>query len=327
MKLKLKKIKRTASIPFEFPPDYTIEWKENNSSESGITCSLLQKFLRCRQAFLYTIHRWEPKGNLGSGLLYGSMFHDFLERLYKRKKKMESIGIKTVFNNYVKNNKHDFRSVSPDEILRLKTLASVMAEMYQEFYKNDFKTFDFRSLEEEFDIEWNGYRLRGKRDGLVNEAGDRLLLWENKNYSRINAELSDILHFDFQCLVYVLATEAEKLMTVSGVKYNVVRVPQNKFTGSVKEYRDTIREAVESKPDYYFIRYDVQYTDRDKRKFGIELKAMLDECKALINGDIQVYKNVGACLGQYKCSFIQACSANSLRCYQRKQTRFPELSH
>ncbi len=324
VKLKLKKYIREP-FPHSFPADYTIRWKgKQNDSESGITCSLLYEFLTCRTKFLLALWRWYKDSN-SAGLAYGTLFHHYLENHYSELKNFSGKEIGRMLYKYANTHKEDFEGLEKTEMTRLLALGEIMALAYQEFYDYDFKKYKVVSNEEKFDVEWNGYRLRGKKDMLYRDKDGKLKLWENKNFWQISSEITDLLKFDQQFMFYMLAQEMATGEIITGGVYNITRVPQNEMTKGLSIYKEKMKKLIAEKPAYYFVRYDLVYTESERRAFNIDLDNMLKEVQMVIEGKLPVYKNRRSCDSKYKCKMIGACANNSLTLYKQRDTRFPEL--
>jgi hypothetical protein len=323
LKTKLFAVRGKAKeLPERFPDYYRITYDKNMGWNTGITCSMLYTFLKCRQNFLLTTHGYETT-KVSPGMLYGSLFHNYLDVVYSNNSFLTEKEIRNTMLDYIDNDKK-FERIESQERDRIYSLSKIMAKYYQIFYKDDFKTGKFYDTEKVFDNIIEDYRLRGKIDSKQKVKGLKYL-WEHKNYWQINEEnFKDLLHNNLQNLFYIFNDEYDTGEDFAGVKYNMVRVPQNKFTTET-EFKEKVEDSVKKDMKHYFLRYNVEYSKQEKMKFKISILKILKEVDDLINGKLEIYKNYGACEGKFLCPFITACSNCSLALYHKKEKLFSEL--
>ena len=134
------------------------------------------------------------------------------------------------------------------------------------------------------------------------------------------------LSFDFQNLIYILADEIQYKESTQGTLYNVVRKPQLKKgkTETLAEFCERVRDDVEKRPEWYFIRWEVPYTKKDKEHFTIELCQKIAAIKLAVAQN-SFYKHENSCTGQYTCEYLPACASNSFANLEKSDNVFPEL--
>jgi len=307
--------------------------------EDGVTQSLLSAWLDCRQRAWYKINGYYvPKYT--ESLLFGNCFHYLLEQLYKLFqdgtitsrtpiKVMIAMGNEAISEWMDTELKEASGPDHNDTLEHVSLLSSAVLRGYIKRYKlTDFKTVKWIGQESLFDIDFKGFRLRGKRDGEF-EAGRSLYLLENKTKGRIDeGTLTDNLTFDLQNLMYLLSLFLEQRKVVTKVRYNIIRKPQIKETKAIAgaAYYKRVEEDVLSRPEFYFVRWDLVYTKAEQKQFQRDLHAMLKEFKQWVDGDIPTFKNDKACVGRkFNCDFLTACASKSTDCLLQRDTLFPEL--
>jgi len=139
-----------------------------------------------------------------------------------------------------------------------------------------------------------------------------------------------LLSFDFQNLFYCLIDKLEFDEPLAGVLYNVVRKPQikQKQKETLAEYQKRLIKDIASRPDFYFMRYEIPYTKTDINNFAEELKQKLNTIQTLTDKKElkQFYKCETACSnGMFTCEFLDACVSKKFTGYTKKKKIFSEL--
>jgi hypothetical protein len=302
--------------------------KDYNLETVGITQSLLGAFQICRMRFMLMINRWEPIEQ-SRNIAFGNLFHDLLEKNYKRGKPAASFTIKAWIEQHIDKNKDRLTVFKEDEIVKMSIVARVVCEEYLKHWKDDFKTMDFAGVETLFAVQFHGYLLRGKKDGRYdNKKGHRWIM-EHKTKGRIVEEtLEYMLPFDLQNLYYLTAEELEEGVKVYGALYNIIRNPQHKpkKNETEKEFTERLRSLIQADPAHFFIRYEVPYSEADKKRFRSELLLKLNEVNGLLRGTVPLYRNENACTIPYNCKYLRFCSSGNSAGYFQKPVLFTELA-
>lgn len=294
----------------------------------GVTQSLLSSFTQCRQQCKYTLDLWEGKQQ-SNALIFGSLFHWLIETYFtevlKRNKPPTFSQMEKV---WIGKNKKLIASDSKTIEMHL-AMASALWEPYLKKWKHDDqKKKIWVGLEKLFDVDFKGFRLRGKRDGLFKyPKSKKTWLFETKTASQIDKDgLEQRLAFDFQNLFYLLATELETGQTLQGIQYNIIRKPQlRQGSDTIEDFCDRMREAIEAEPDKYFHRETVLITPQRMEMFQEELISKLTEYNLWVRGKLPTYRNETACVGRWKCQYLSACSSLSMSEYGRTRILFREL--
>jgi hypothetical protein len=221
-----------------------------------------------------------------------------------------------------------------EEQERMKAIGQAVLENYIVWYKKDFVEMRFEEVESKFDVRWEGFRLRGKKDGRFRTKDNSVWHIEHKNYGRINEESMVLkLAFDLQNLMYLLADHVEFDRILKGVLYNVLRRPDVKKAMSIHEIYKYLKDLIKKDPQHYFLRFEIPYTKVDLTIFKGELLTKLTqlqtECELAHDSPENTpkifYKNEFACEMPYKCDFLNACSSGQLIGYCKKSKLFSEL--
>ncbi len=297
--------------------------KNYNLHEIGISQSLIIDYLSCRWKFLYSINRWS---HIGSEYKYafGSLIHDMLDKIYNYCRLNKSV-TSTLIGDWI--DEYDFGFKITQDIELLKAKAEVLLIAYMKYYPEDFESKKFDEIESVFEVDFHGYKLRGKKDGRFLCKGKKWLM-EHKTKSRIEeALLLQVLNFDFQNLFYITADEIETGEEIQGVLYNIVRNPSSKPKKNerLSQYTIRLRKEVEKDPAHYFLRYEIPYTKADKNRFTYELAEIIWEIQLLLDRTRGIYRNTTGCTSPYNCDFLNACCRNSMIGYERQPSLFMEL--
>ncbi len=300
----------------------------------GVTQSLIHGFLACRVQLQYVLRGWR-RAVSKAAMTYGSIFHDLLEWYYRgimegdvdRDTNFRAFAKKHT-RRWIKKNAKQLRHAG-DLKMALEESAKVCAVFpaYCDFHDEDFDEIEWQELEGVFDIEWKGFRLKGRWDGLYLINGELWLL-ETKTKSRIEKKLiRDMLAFDFQSLFYITALGERLPAKIAGVRYNVIRNPGLKQSKkeSTKKFLKRIAKDAEDRQDFYFMRFESPFDKSDRLAFEGELLAILNEMKDWLDGKLATFKNGGSCIRRYTCDYMSACSSGTMAGYLDKGQLFTEL--
>jgi len=295
---------------------------ENFDISKGLTQSMLNNLV-CPKRMLYVLNGYyDPKKEWKTN--NGSIVHDVLDKLYDSKKILTEKKINQIIDEY----KGDFVDDQQMEIDKAKAFA-VLAE-YVIYYESDFTEKTFLYTEKEFDIDFRGYHLRGKKDGLYKDKNGELWLLENKTKGRIEEDVLLLkTSFDFQLQFYILAEESERGSALKGALYNIIRNPGTKphKDETLPAYVKRLRKEIKTKPEHYFKRYQITFTKHDKDIFAYELSLKLMRLQDFISGNLVPYREQSACQAPFACEFLRACASKSLDGYKIKGNNFPELEN
>ncbi len=309
---------------------------EPYSIERGVSQSMILRWMRCKQECKYYVEGWRKPG-LSVAPWFGDYWHDISRIMYDSFRKGEFKGAPDeetrgkILSEASKTLMKTAKGCSSPEAMQDAEIMCIWAEVllpaYCEHWADDFKQGVWFGLESEFDVTWNGYRLKGRRDGLrwvkpkAKGTGRKKGLWllESKTKGRIEeGTLMDALDFDFQNEYYLTGSEVELAgeHELKGVIYNIVRRPNQKVTKkdkTLKDYGLRIAADIEKRPDHYFMRFECPYSKKERNRFKTELLVKLQWFEKWLNGEFPTFRQECSCTMGRRCDYLQACSTCSMK--------------
>jgi len=317
----VRKTKTPKVDDIHLPEDYSIQ-------KQGITQSMLGSFPICRQRFLFVVNRWRKIDN-DLNPLFGNINHDVFDKAYTLGRKPSPKLISKWIDVYCDKAEKELSAFALQYLEQEAALAQIILEEYFNYYESDFEDKVFIEVENVFEIDFQGFKLRGKKDGkfIPANGNNYSSLMEHKNKGRIEEEIIEsVLNFDFQNLTYIKADHIEYGWDeLKRVLYNIVRKPYKKPSTDLSKFLKRIKSEIKKDPEHFFIRYNVEYTEKQIRKFEIDLYNILYEAQSFLDGELPCYMNRLACKMPYKCEFLDACSSGTMTGYKQQKTWFPEL--
>jgi hypothetical protein len=183
--------------------------------------------------------------------MVGSMVHAVLEQIYRTAFKRYEIATLQFEDDVIP---------SADDILKLDYWNQVVPAMMRGYVNywmaHDCKKFKIISYEEELDIVYRGFRLRGKVD-LTSEEHDGIFIWDHKTSSRLTRDTVAGWDFRFQFMFYMwMKLKADPKCGVRGYYINAIKKPELRVkknetfpSFAIRCYEDMISE-----PEKYFYR-------------------------------------------------------------------------
>jgi len=260
-----------------------------NIYKHGLTQSMISNFRKCERKFRLSVDGLASMAD-GTALVYGSVFHtalDICQNIIRNTPDEEEVIIDyaKVMEELIQNYADEYNNANPEakESYELSygwteiTLPRYFKHWKQDFFGDTKK--EFVEIEEEFCVNFQScispervVPLRGKRDGLVREGG-QLWLWENKTKGTWNEyNLAQIVERDLQNNTYILSAELSG-KNVKGIIYNIIRRPQLRRTKkeSMKEYLDRCAIDIDSRPEFYFLRLQVDVSEHQRTTFKAQM--------------------------------------------------------
>jgi len=331
----VKKIKRkvTALVKDMTNESYSLQ-------KNGITQSLMSYYMKCKRLFLFKINKWESEG-YNHTTSFGSLVHDILAFLYKGAYneivvlKKESIA--DCLNYLIDLYEHEQEDAGKLDGIDLqeweweKAVTSTVLEAYIKYYPEDFKDKKFTEVETELVCDLFDTPIKIKLDGKYEIKGGKNWLMEHKTKSRITENtMMKRLSFDFQNLTYLTVCEKIFKQKIDGVLYNIIRKPgiRKRVNENLVDYKIRLEEDLKKRPDFYFMRYEIPYTDKDKSNYICELQSVLSDIGEMgpEKSSDDFYKNPYACESPFPCNFLDACASGKMSGYNKRKLLFPELS-
>lgn len=321
------------------------QWATGYTLKHGVTQSMLSDFLSCRRRMSLQLDGWEivrPKG----ALRLGSMTHNILESFHKAIVKGDvtnvTQGQELVHAQVRKLARKNMRNAMDEadaqaiDVERMK--ADVVLRRYVQVWEEDLKR-QWAEVEGVFDVDFMGYRLRGRRDGVFKASKgkprNRLVLYETKTFSQLEDEvsLSKRLAIDFQCLFYLTALLCDREVVTKHmnppdeVLYNMIRMPR--MSPGVKESGKAFLKRLEDdslgREDHYFKRFCLIFGPRVRKRFVRELVMKLQEFEAWLNGDLETYGTESSCVTKWSCEFLPICATGRKSEFAQGRVLFNEL--
>lgn len=274
--------------------------------KSGVTFSLLSRFLVCRERFrLHVIEGLVPSRGFNPKIEFGSMWHvceevhakgiDPLHRepRYEGAKELTS-GCLLAYCQGISSRWKE----SAEQINHWYNIAKMMWPLYLNHWKRspDVKGRENLLSEEVFNVPYHlpsgrTVTLRGKWDSvdLISQAKTKgIYLQENKTKGMIDEDrIQRQLNFDLQTMLYLVAFQTWQSLDdygqpirfpeavnfpIRGVRYNVVRRPMHrqKKTESPRDFYLRLEEEVKDDPGHFFMRWKVEVTQGDVERFKKE---------------------------------------------------------
>lgn len=314
----------------------------------GLTQSMIKSFMTCPEKFrLGTVELLSTGVGKTTGALdFGTLFHLVNERVYGEFKSLDhsedypemiKTRVKaTVQESYDKEIIAMRQSIPGigqyEAVTAVHSLVEMLAYEYFEYHQADFQGMHWEALEQVFCIQYTTKRgnvipLRGKMDGVFTSNG--LYLFETKTKGRIDlGSIGDLLMFDFQVFLYLLAIETMYEKVPKGVLYNIIRRPnlKKKANDTHLDYVNRVREDVQKDPENYFPRIPCVVTQSERSKWRDELDSILESIEAWYWKEGMQFRNSTACQTQYgTCPYLRMCSRDDMTNYRKRDGLFLEL--
>lgn len=257
--------------------------------EGGVTVSLMQKALACRDRFrVLTIDGWRAAPRFCHRLFFGSAWHAAEEAYAKTASVPHAVSVSNMYAIF-EVRRHPF---SRDDVIKWSSVIDVTFPEYVAFWGRSPDQSGHVSVcqEQVFHVPYTlpsgrVVYLRGKRDGVTRDPDGRLWLFETKTKGEVDeVEIRSQLSFDLQTMTYLtaLTLDPEYAEPVAGVRYNVIRRPlsggkgtivrhkptkKNPLGETVEEYYTRLREYISDEPETYFFRWECGVGDGDVAAF------------------------------------------------------------
>lgn len=313
----------------------------------GVTYSALEVFRRCKEMSRLNLRGITSRAT-STSMVFGQIAHGALQTVYDavRTKRLRP-GVPSP--EYVKRVleltegvwKRENPRASSETMQHLEysmLLAHATLPKYFNYWSGDFTgKIKWLALEKEFKIPvavpvtWQAKPfktfLRGKMDGNFRQDG--LRLFETKTKSHIDDEtISAILPYELQVHIYMWAMRRMHRELPSGVRYNLIRRPQLRQSKKETLHQFAMRCAddVKKRPDWYYMRLDMDVSRHDLDAFEGELMDLLADFLGWWYGHEGHYRNSGQCENKYgKCHFLPICGRKEFATFYRRDTVFREL--
>ena len=256
---KIAKAAKPKPIPWDGPESFT--------PEGGLSQSMIQKYLACRERFrIKTIEGWQALDTFRKAMEYGNMWHICEEH--------HAAG--TCYEDEVKAYARSLMvqyQTQQAEIEKWYNICLIQFPLYVSYWKNhsDVKKRKPICQEKCFQIPYRlpsgrTVNMRGKFDS-VDMISRKIWLQENKTKSEMNEKaLERQLGFDLQSMYYLTALQHDKEIkgNIGGIRYNVIRRPLSGGKGSIRQHKGTKTKPPETLEHYYDRLRVILKTDADE---------------------------------------------------------------
>lgn len=306
--------------------------------EHGVTQGAINAFLTCREKARLSLQEGlTPISRDRGALIFGNLVHGVLEQLHHSKEYKPKAQALKLARKLVGAQEEKMRpTIASDQLQEFEQLAG-MAEALTVGYithwaDKDTKDMNWQQSEAVFSVPWtlsSGRKtvLRGKMDGVF-RRGKRLWLFETKTKSQVREDvLIDTIPLDLQVAAYLEAIRVSTGETPQGALYNVLRRPGLRLGAkeTIKAFTDRCMEDVLTRPEHYFIRFEVALTKDELEQSRLELDNILDEMERWAMGEGH-FRSACHCAGMWgPCDFLPICARQDRGRFAVKEAHFPEL--
>lgn len=274
------------------------EGPESDGPNGGVTQSMLQAWLICRERFrLRYIEGWREADQFQHRTFYGNCWHEAEESLAKGgdwRAAMKAYTIKEC-SRY---------KLSQEAIVHWYNVCKAQFPVYVDYWAKHPDVIDRTPLfqEQVFDVPYNlpsgrTVRLRGKWDSVDLVGKDKnagIWLMENKTKGDINEQqMKRQLNMDLQTMLYLVSMVEQQnedpdgvlCYPIVGVRYNVIHRPLSGGNGSIRRHKATknkpeetheafyqrlVDDYIAKHPEQWFMRWNVLISKQDIERFKRE---------------------------------------------------------
>jgi len=316
-------------MPKEIPAFY-------DPYRDGVTQGLLNNFATCRQKARWFLEGWTSR--YFAHTTYGSVVHAVFDEVYNgvqngtikecpTRQQVSKILVKIEDAWKKENPRADARSIESMEMALL--FSTEIIPPYFRFWESDISGVKWLGVEDTFKFPLklaNGrvVFVRGRRDGqyLTGKKGEDLYLFETKTKSRIvEGDIVDVIPLDLQVRLYCYSLLVEYGKFPKGCTYNIIRKPGLKLKKgeSIQEFSRRCAQDIEERPDHYFMRFNVTFTQKEIREVEEHLRAMVTDFVNWWEGKSPHYHNSASCETKYgACDYLRLCSGAEEMYIKRK---------
>lgn len=313
----------------------------------GVTYSILASFAECREKTRLSL-KGHTSNRSSFSLVFGGITHWLIEQIYLevQKKRLtkppSSPVIRTKLDQLTSIWKTENPFPDPDTIEHFELTMAILEPLmglYFKHWKADFER-EWTKLEHEFKIPLKinspllgevTVPIRGKMDGAFQVSSKkRLRLFETKTKSRMDeGNLVDILPFELQINIYMWALRRLEKRRPVGVLYNIIRRPglRPRKGELFPQFAERIVHDIKARPDWYFVRMEMDVTERELDKFEGELIDLVTDFIHWWKGKSGHWKNSNFCENKYGvCWALGICSRQDFHGTFVRERVFRELS-
>lgn len=318
----------------------------------GVTYSVLETFRACREKARLGL-RGLTSTKVSPSMVFGTIAHAVLQGVYddlRHRRIPRAIPSPGYVKKVLEATETEWKLENPragaETIQNLEfsmALADAVIPRYFKYWADDFAQVRWLEIEKEFRIPVTinvpGFRkvktfVRGKMDGNYvttppPPTPPALWLFETKTKSHITEEIiADLLPHELQVGIYIWAMTHLHKRLPTGVRYNIIRRPglRQRQAETMVQFAQRCAEDVSIRPDWYFVRLDMEINQKDQDKFKGEFDDLLEDFLGWWYGYHGHYKNSGQCENKYGvCPFLAVCGRKDYIGLYKRETVFREL--
>lgn len=295
--------------------------------ETGISQSKVQDWLQCKRLFAMKMAGYgNPLKEIQVG--FGNCVHQILDWIYSAQEMPDKRGIIELVQRYEDEFMQNSILSPQDAQIELGKAQGILWG-YVDYYHDEFVENRYYDPEHVFNVDFNGYNLKGKIDIRYKTKKGEKYIEDHKTKGRIEEDnIIKYLPLDIQSLFYLLADEIETGERAKGIIYNVVRNPGSKpwvsKNETIEAFMHRMYEESLKRPDHYFKRWKMEFVESDMQEYKLDLMEWLDEIDYFIRRNKKPRPS-RKCLNPYKCEFLDQCSGKHLNELSVGNSPFPEL--
>lgn len=258
------------------------------------TSSSLRLFRKCKRKFFWKyICGLRPRNKAGS-LIIGHAFHAAIGEWYaKPKMDMEAIVAKHAVaareEAAVSAEFYDQEEAEKLEVT-LNTFSGMMLG-YARIHGADRKDWKVLHVEKQFSIDLGDFVFQGKVDLIAEprvpkRGASKCFIAEHKTAKKIGESYIDRLPLDTQCRAYIFGAQRGLGLKPDELLYDVVRKCQlrRKSGETADAFNERICLDYEARPDFYFYREPLKFSQADVAAFELEMRQTHAEYVAIADG-------------------------------------------
>lgn len=269
-------------------------------------------------------------------LVIGSVYHAGLEEWIMSSEPMAKIASRLVgkAEKEAAESEALFDQGEYDKFLAELMAAEGMLLGYEAVYESDRdaipdETYPESWFEVEFEPPYEAMKLVGKIDLATRVSGDKWRIWEHKTAGQMSGSYIERLSMDTQVRAYIYGAKWGLDLDVKEVVYNVTRKCRlrRKANEKRKDYLTRIRDDYYKRPDFYFWRETLRFSNSDLEAFERDLILTQEMRELYLKETIwdmpeNWYCNDKMCDNYGMCPFFPICRAGldkgSMHLYYQK---------
>lgn len=299
--------------------------------DHGVSVTTLKTWMTCREATRLRLSGLKPRF-VSFPLTFGDVVHQVHQLAHRalKEKRIKGTPSKKDLQGWIAQVERQWRERNPKataitlEDFELSLLFSeAVLPIYFEYWEESLRAWKWIDVEDFFRLPIelaNGKVIPfvGKKDATF-ETGKSKGLWvlETKTKGRVQEEaIVDSLSMDLQTNGYLYATWKLGKRIPHGSVRNIIRRPglRKGKKESMAAFAKRCAADVEDRPDYYFMRFELQVTREDLETFEQEFKGLLLEFWRWYYEIDRHYRNTSACESGFgrQCDFLAFCARGDM---------------